>query len=950
MKVFLSKLVVKLIVLLVPCVLFSQTWAEYDSISSSYYAVEKYDSAVLYSTKALQLAERNIEFDNNTIANILQRLVYSNYFIEDYKSAIIYCEREYELRSSSYPENVEAFISCSNVLGLLNRKLGQNNEALNKYNGALSLIEKHLSKSHPEYGSVTNNIANLYRHLGEFDKASSYYSESLNNSKQNYGEISADYVISLNNLANFHKQIGQFDRAYESFEKISKLIDSVNDISLNGKAIFYTNYANLAREMKKTEDADFYFNKALKTFEDNEGLSKHDYATCLTGYGGFCEDLGNYDKSLSIYHTALDLFALIYGEDNYYYGLVCNNLANVYAKKSDFLNAEYFICKAIKNTKQNLGTEHFEYAVSLINHGQILTLNGNDNLAVDVFGNAVEILNKNIDKAFTFLPENDQYQFINNINNRFEIVKNFYYEKYHNLPSITVNAYNIELLNKNMVLNAGKNLRKGISSSDDQELLIMFDNWMEIRNELANYSFIPNLNIEANIDKLANDADSIEKLLMQKSEDFIKHNRSICHNWLDIKNSLNKDEIAIEFVTYNKKNALIWTDTVIYAALIIRADSDYPSVVKLFCQNELLKYFENSHSQIAINNLYRGVILFQNKNGENRNDSLPYDLIWRPLEDYLSDINSIFYTSTGLLHKINLAALKNDSTYVSDKYKLLQFFSTADIIKHKTRDSLKIDKVIIFGGIDYENYDTTDNKPFINSIPNSDYYPISKTGTYGYWNFLHGSWTESLNVYTYLFNHVDNLYLFSGKVANKKEFKSISGKKSPDILHIATHGFYNDNQISSENKATTINNNYKTTFINSMNKTGLVLAGANKDYDNYVNKTADNGILTAYEISNLDLQNTKLVVLSACETGLGDIENNEGVFGLQRAFKLAGAKYIVMSLWPVPDKETAEFMQYFYQEFIKSNNIELAFYRAQNIMKQNYYKNPYVWAAFILKY
>lgn len=110
----------------------------------------------------------------------------------------------------------------------------------------------------------------------------------------------------------------------------------------------------------------------------------------------------------------------------------------------------------------------------------------------------------------------------------------------------------------------------------------------------------------------------------------------------------------------------------------------------------------------------------------------------------------------------------------------------------------------------------------------------------------------------------------------------------------------------------------------------------------------EDGVLTAFEVSQMNLSNTELVVLSACETGLGDIQGSEGVFGLQRAFKIAGAKYIMMSLWQVPDKETSEFMISFYNNWLdKKMDIRTAFQTTQKEMRAMY-KDPYLWAGFVL--
>lgn len=132
-----------------------------------------------------------------------------------------------------------------------------------------------------------------------------------------------------------------------------------------------------------------------------------------------------------------------------------------------------------------------------------------------------------------------------------------------------------------------------------------------------------------------------------------------------------------------------------------------------------------------------------------------------------------------------------------------------------------------------------------------------------------------------------------------------------------------------------------------MFRSGLALAGANHAWKG---KAAipgkEDGILTAYEISQMDLSNTDLVVLSACETALGDLQGNEGVIGLQRAFKMAGVKQLILSLWKVPDKETVELMTLFYKNWTRGQPTREALRSAQLEMRKKY--SPYYWAAFVL--
>jgi len=192
--------------------------------------------------------------------------------------------------------------------------------------------------------------------------------------------------------------------------------------------------------------------------------------------------------------------------------------------------------------------------------------------------------------------------------------------------------------------------------------------------------------------------------------------------------------------------------------------------------------------------------------------------------------------------------------------------------------------------------------------------------------------------------------LKKGHEATEESFKNIgtNNSASPRILHIATHGyFFNDPKLNSGSLS-----NSETVFKISdhpMLRSGLILAGGNLAWQGKQTlEGREDGILTAYEISQMNLSNTELVVLSACETGLGDIQGNEGVYGLQRAFKIAGAKYLIMSLWQVPDKQTSLLMTTFYKKWLEDKmTIPDAFHAAQKQLRDGGLE-PYYWAGFVL--
>ena len=188
------------------------------------------------------------------------------------------------------------------------------------------------------------------------------------------------------------------------------------------------------------------------------------------------------------------------------------------------------------------------------------------------------------------------------------------------------------------------------------------------------------------------------------------------------------------------------------------------------------------------------------------------------------------------------------------------------------------------------------------------------------------------------------VYKYIGENASEKQFKDIC-KSCPSILHIASHGFYIPELKRSK---VPYYNRYDTTLLNdNLFYSGLVLAGGQDSWNNSTfNIEANDGILSSFEISRLNLRKTDLVVLSACETGIGDF-SYDGIIGLQRAFKYAGVNSIIMSLWKVDDAATSLLMVNFFHNYLETGSKECAFREAQRIVRKKF-QDPYYWASFIL--
>lgn len=476
-----------------------------------------------------------------------------------------------------------------------------------------------------------------------------------------------------------------------------------------------------------------------------------------------------------------------------------------------------------------------------------------------------------------------------------------------------------------------------------------------------------NMKYEKGNEKLAN---QLQDYAMQRKRAPLK--------WQYLCKELSSNEAAIEFVAYHYLTPEKTTDAIHYGAWVIRKNFIKPYFMPLCSQSELsLLLHDQSSDPFYIKYLY---------GCRKKNILTLYNLLWEPLEPILNGVKKIYYAPTGDLNRLNIAAICSTESDepLQQKMEFIVVNSLRNLICENAKqedkplltnvelhclfDTISIDKdlvekvlgdnicfdyswsvytkdVVIFGNVNYEMDRLAIKKEFkkttkLNeSIKIPEYIPKRKFNENGNWEALDHTKSEIDTLHKIFKKATYKVTVKEGFLASEEAFKALGKRKTtPRIIHLATHGFFLPDTALQNNE-------------NPLNRSGLILAGAN-----YACKQGmpmmgmEDGILTAFEIGQMNLKNTELVVLSACETGLGFIDNNEGVHGLQRAFKRAGVKNLVVSLWSIPDEATKVLMTRFYENCLEKNMpIRVALKEAQNWMRQQAaYKNPYYWAAFVL--
>lgn len=382
-------------------------------------------------------------------------------------------------------------------------------------------------------------------------------------------------------------------------------------------------------------------------------------------------------------------------------------------------------------------------------------------------------------------------------------------------------------------------------------------------------------------------------------------------DWENIRNALKPNEVAVEFFHLSENIGL--KQNSLYFALLIAPNYSSPKLIKLFNENELKSLMNTKgDTKTRVNTIY------------NLNNDKLYNLVFKPIEKYLTDNSKIYISKSGILHNISFTALTKDKLWNISVLQNTRYLIEQDKLKSSTN-------AILFGGINYNiDSDTISDNTRSNNFLKKRYKHL---------NYTLSEVTEIAELFQKEKGR-DSKILTGGK-ASEAAFRELSGSET-DIIHLATHGYYYPNDEFNSAIYNNINNNQFES--SSLLRSGLLLAGANNSNDT---SNINDGIMTSLEISELDLSNVDLVVLSACETGLGDVLGSEGVFGLQRAFKLAGVKSLIVSLWQVPDKQTSELMLKFYNYYLNGSSKTNALKDAQNDIKKKH-PNPYFWAGFEL--
>lgn len=789
-------------------------------------------------------------------------------------------------------------ITCSNLAGLYS-DMGRFKEAESLYLEVRSIRSNIVGKEHPDYALACNNLANLYHDLGRYSEAEPLYMEAKNIYASALGKKHSLYANSSNDLATLYRDQGRFKEAEVLYQEAKDIYAAVFGEDHPDYALTCNNLGSLYEYQNRYSEAESLYIEAKNIFAKTLGKEHPYYATSCNNLAGLYMIQRRYNEAEQLYIEAKNINSNIQGKEHPFYATSCNNLAELYRIQGRYSTAEALYVEAKIIRENVLGKEHPEYAEVCNNLALLYESQGRYSDAEKLYIEAFTIKQKEIERNFKNLSETEKEQYLKANIDLFENnFLRFIWQSSTQNPAIASYGYQLAISTKGLILNSTEKIKQRILNSNNPELKKLFLEWKAVRDT---YNKAHNLTIEQrkekklSLDSLEKHANELEKQLALKSEDFANTFTPKPVRWQDIQQKLAPDEAAIEIVR------LEWSkDSIGYMAFVLTRDVPYPRIVT----------FTNGKAMETRNfTYYRNALLHQLK------DTLSYSIYWKPLAKALNNIRKAYIAPDGIYHKISISTLFNprQGKYLSDEIMLVQLTNTRDLLKPKKP----------FGKGEY----LIGNPKFDLNLDLRD-----NTRPREYRNFssispLPGAEQEVMEIASLL----KTPNVVTGEQATEEYVKQL---RSPLLLHIATHGYFEGSEYESTTQA--------------MRNAGLLLAGA-VDYDRMYLRPydKDDGKLTAFEVMNMELEGTELVVLSACETGLGEVRK-EGVYGLQRAFREAGAEMIMMSLWKVSDEATRRLMTEFYQNWrTKGMDKRQAFETAQATLRKHY-PAPFYWGAFVL--
>lgn len=949
-------------------------------LAKLYQGMGQYASAEPLYQRSLKIHESQLGADHPDVASSLSHLANLYYSMGQYASAEPLYQRSLKIREAKFGPNHPLVATNLHNLANLYDEMGQSAKAESLYQRSLKIREAKLGPEHLDVAATLNNLAELYRRMGQYAQAEPLYQRSLKICASQLAPDHPNVATSLHNLANLYHNMSQYGRAEPLYRRSLEIWESKLGPDHLDVAASLNNLAELYQDMGQYPRAEPLLQRSLKIRESKLGPDHPLVAMSLSNLAILCSYVGQYARAEPLLQRSLRICESRLGPEHPDVATRLNNLATLYDGMGQLAQAEPLYQRSLKICESQLAPDHPHVATSLNNLAVLHAATERWSEAVAETDRQRRIVRRHVARTLPLLSEVEQMTFLQTQDET----------RLHRALSLGLNQRaDSETAQRSAgwVLNGKAVAQEALAQrailaaeGTDPTLADLVKQLLAVRRRLATLSLsVPKAGQEAV------DRQQFRKLNEQEQELSRQLGQTTGRNtagdpWVEptaVRKALAKDALLIEIARYRlcnfkaKGKKESWSPPHYVAWLIPAEGQGAISIVDLGEAQKIENAVEATSKVLA-----KSETAILNR-GEAEAEKLLHDamrdltkLVLEPLQAHFGNARQLIVSPDAALWLVPWGALPlAEGRYAIEKYTIHYLVSGRDLVSQATTKKQSLTDPVLFANPNYDlvpgEVDAATRAVLQNATPVEQLASTRGLGSLGSLprvGRLPGTAEEAAAIKPSVTRYAGaEPTVYEDQFALEGVFKVVH---RPRVVVLSTHGFFmpdeeaahNDELMAGLAKEGSRGRAPLTTrgkpLENPLLRCGLLLAGCNQRVEDAPDGV-DDGILTGMEIVGTDLRGTDLVVLSACETGLGEIRNGEGVAGLRQAFQLAGAKAVVSTLWQIPDQETVQLMTDFFANLAAGQSKADALRHAQLALikgrrERNSAAHSYYWAAFTL--
>jgi CHAT domain-containing protein/Tfp pilus assembly protein PilF len=923
-----------------------------NNLALLYRSTGKFNDAEKLLKRSMEIIKNKWGSEHPVYALLLNNLALTYDAMGRYGDAEPLYNNSLEIRKkTSGEDSLDVAINLNNLASLY-LATGRYAKAELFYIRALTRMKKHLGENHPDVATTLNNLAGVYSLSGSYDKSEDLNRKALMIREISLGKDHPDVATSLNNIAGVYQNTGRHSDAIPLYKRSIEIAEKVFGNNHPSVALALNNLAGIYQSSGKYAEAEELYKRALSILgENNPG-----FALSLSNLASVYHRVHRYSEAAQLYKKSLTISEKVHGENHPDVALTLNNLAGVYFDMDKQIEAELSFKRALSIWEKALGNNHPNVATGFSNLSGLYAANGKHHESNTAFKKATSIQEDNREVAFQILSEKQKINYLSQQEGTIHAFITHTAQSMASSPVAIADTFNAWLRWKGSVAEAQGRYQEAVSRSTDPQIQSKFDELINIRRELGSLRLskpekLSFSNYQLAMDRLEKQKEVLEAALSRLSKDFTLDKNAGRADLKNLTAILPKDSIYLDFAkikVHDFKKAVRGEERY-FAFILIPQKNPVVKLVEIADAKSLDQLISDYHREM---NRIKTHGVIPDQNAINKSTKAIYGVLFRQLEQYTVGKKNLIISPDGALNLIPFEILTPpDGKHLIEKYTISYVGAGRDIVRFSDTATTAA-TALIMADPDYNLGQNEKQQIAVQmKVASGVHGNVTRDASRLSFTPLPDTKQEADAISKVLSSSMN---LAVHNYQNNKALEDVLFTGAPPrIMHLATHGYFLSDEENKGSSTSTrglvikekagLGYDYFVKIENPMLRSGIALAGVNSS----LKEGRDDGLVSAEKILGLRLKGTDLVVLSACETGVGDVKNGEGVFGLKRAFFLSGAKSLVMSLWSVPNTETTELMTDFYTLMAAGNSKTDALREAKlNMMKKK--PNPFYWGAFVL--